>query len=266
MERRTKNRILGALVVVGLVIILLPLFQNGNELSTETTLIKTPPFPDQPAQVETMTEPTPQASTAVGPATPNPQPPVVENEPIAAATNTENNSVQIQLSHNEIVKSEMAANKAQFSETPTTINADPAKTSNYRIIEPKVTSVVKKTAHNTPSSRTSKSQSLAALKSPTIALSRTPIEDNGLMKLNSAVWVLQIGSFKNKSNALRVVNQLRANGYRAFIQQISTAMGENTRVFVGPEYKRTTARALADRLRSEMHIQAIVVSYKPLTL
>jgi cell division septation protein DedD len=247
MERRTTNRILGALVVIGLVIILLPLFQNGNELSTETTLITTPPFPDQPAQVETtMTEPTPQASVIVKPTTSDLQKPVVENEAITAA----NNDVQIELPHNEMLTSESTVNKAQFPETSAAIHLDPVKIINKTT---ETSSVVKKTS--------SKSPSLTALK-----LTRSPIEDNAQMKLNSAVWVLQIGSFKNKSNALRIVNQLRANGYKAFIQKMSTALGEQTRVFVGPEYKRSNARALADRLRSEMHIQAIVVSYKPLTL
>src|SRR5262249_49589734 len=90
--------------------------------------------------------------------------------------------------------------------------------------------------------------------------------DNGLVDLSKAAWVIQLGSFKNKANALRLVNQLRANGYHAFIQKISTTFGEHTRVFVGPENKRMTANALANRLESEMHVKGIVISYQPLTL
>lgn len=230
MEKQTKNRILGALVIIGLVIILLPLFQNGNELVTETTLVNTPPFPDQPAQTDTaISESVPSAPMA---SNPSPQAMLSDTQPMV---------------QNEAI-------------------ANPIKTTNDKIIEnPKPAPTQKKLTHLN-NSHPSKIQPQAVHKSSTIALAKTTTEDNGLIKLNSAVWVLQIGSFKNKSNALRVVNQLRANGYRAFIQQISTALGEHTRVFVGPENKRTTARALADRLRSEMHIQAIVVSYKPLTL
>jgi cell division septation protein DedD len=43
-------------------------------------------------------------------------------------------------------------------------------------------------------------------------------------------------------------------------------MGNNTRVLVGPEHKQAQARALASRLQNELHIQGMVVSYKPLTL
>src|SRR3990167_7693331 len=51
MEKKTKHRLLGILVIVGLVIILLPLFQSGKESSSPATLVKAPPFPDQSIQV-----------------------------------------------------------------------------------------------------------------------------------------------------------------------------------------------------------------------
>lgn len=257
MERQSKHRILGILVIIGLVIILLPLFQDGKELSTQTTLTKTPPFPNQPLQDEAAISASVQDSSIPEPTPVTPQA-AIEPKPsddIMSVTrpsvvNTyepnDGNNVQIQLSHNDVIKSEMEANKSKVTEQPSIINSDPVKTGNYRIIE---------TADAHP-----------LFKHPTHNDKLITTEDNGLLKLNSAVWVIQIGSFKNKTNALRIVNQLRANGYRAFIQQISTALGDNTRVFVGPEHKRSTARALADRLHSEMHIQAIVISYKPLTL
>lgn len=93
-----------------------------------------------------------------------------------------------------------------------------------------------------------------------------PINDNGLFKVKEAVWVIQLGSFKNKANALRLVNQLRASGYRAFIQQVSTDGGDSTRVFVGPEAQQASARELATQLESNLHLRGFVISYKPLTL
>src|SRR2546421_9872657 len=51
MEKQTKHRILGVVVVIALVIILLPFFQSGKELAPETTLVKAPSFPEQSVQV-----------------------------------------------------------------------------------------------------------------------------------------------------------------------------------------------------------------------
>lgn len=323
MERQTKHRILGILVVIGLVIILLPLFQSNQELATEAALVKAPPFPDQPVQVSaaipdpessnsiqaSQTQSLPQTSENTYPNQPEDviavtHPSVInntqtadsttdnahaqpvsalstnssENQPVAnkiiqaPATHSEKDSVQIQLSHNDMVQSEMTANKRKLSDAPAITNSDPIKTSNYRIIEgEKAASILKKSARIHKISHNAKAQPSATIKTPmktmiNTAATKTQVDDDGLINLKSSVWVIQIGSFKNKTNALRVVNQLRANGYRAFIQQISTALGDNTRVFVGPEHKRTSARALADRLQSEMHIEGIVISYKPLTL
>lgn len=43
-------------------------------------------------------------------------------------------------------------------------------------------------------------------------------------------WVIQIGSFSNKDNALSLVSKLRTQGYRAYHRM----SGEYTRVYVGP--------------------------------
>lgn len=94
------------------------------------------------------------------------------------------------------------------------------------------------------------------------ALKQGPLDDNGLFKLKNPVWVIQIGSFQNKTNALKLVNKVRAKGYPAFIQQIAA----NTRVYVGPESKQASARKLADHLKNELQLNGVVISYKPLTL
>lgn len=147
MEKSSKHRILGALVVVGLVVITLPLFQN-SDLPTEPKIVKAPPFPDQYVQV-TSTAPTILPNQAVTPLT----------MPFVA----------------------------EHTESPVTKDGP-----------------VTKQAYS----------------------------------LNNVAWVIQLGSFKNKANALRLVNELRASGYRAFIKQIPATFGQSTRVFVGPEKKR----------------------------
>lgn len=255
MERRTKHRILGIFVIIGLVIILLPLFQSNKELSGEAVLVTAPPFPDQPVDVSSTTEPAPFN-------------PVELTTPKQSTTTT--TTSEIQLSHSDMVKAEMTMNKAIVSDEPEINNSEPIKASSYRVIENgKVSSIFKKSERIKKHIPSMKAQNITELKSPSEKLLLTPVKgvsDEGLLKLKSAVWVVQIGSFKDKSNALRIVNQLRANGYRAFIQEITNALNDTTRVFVGPEHKQATAHALADRLQSEMHLKGIVISYKPLTL
>lgn len=253
MERRTRHRILGIFVVIGLVIILLPLFQSNNELSSEAVLVSAPPFPDQPADVSATSEPVPS----------NPA-------ELTAPKQVTTSSTEIGLSHSDIVQSEMALNKNIVSDEPVSMTSEPIKPSSYRIIEDtKVASLFKKSERINKHIPSIKAENITVLKTPDEKLLRmamSGITDEGLLKLKSTVWVVQIGSFKDKSNALRIVNQLRAKGYRAFIQEISSAFNNTTRVYVGPEHKQAIAHELADRLQSEMHVKGIVVSYKPLSL
>jgi DedD protein len=99
-----------------------------------------------------------------------------------------------------------------------------------------------------------------------LAYKQAPIDNNGLLQLKKSAWVIQMGSFKQKSNALKLVNKLRAKGYRAFIQNVNMASGENTRVFVGPEHQQASARIVATELANDMKLHGIVISYKPFTL
>jgi DedD protein len=331
MDRKTKHRILGVLVVIGLVIILLPLFQGRKEGRNDTALVTAPPFPDQSIQVAsaageqkqitpaqesniptTITDSTPDAASSIGgvkqqpddtigvthtnaikqdsdipvpdiaapkpavnlsanttvkpviqladntktPAVPenNPLPEISDNTPPAPAITQSNASEVEYLTETGAPKPKT---KAKITHA-VFITKKPVKSDSHKSIESKKNTQAVKTALTS-------SKSTSFIK-PHLASLKAPIDENGLAKLKSAAWVIQIGSYKDKTNALRMVNQLRENGYNAFIQQITTALGDHTRVFVGPEIKLNSARALAGKLQNEMHIQGIVISYKPLTL
>jgi DedD protein len=86
--------------------------------------------------------------------------------------------------------------------------------------------------------------------------------DQDVNKLKSAAWVVQMGSFKNKTNALRLANQLRAMGYKAFTQN----RGNSMRVYVGPEFQQASANSLATKIQQRINLQGIIVSYKPLEI
>jgi DedD protein len=179
MERQTKHRILGVLVVIGLVVLTLPLLQSKTEVSHHAVRMNAPPFPEQSLS-ETQMIPT---TTSI------------------PKLNT------------------------REEEQPT--------------------------------------QSILSLAHPSIVQAKkTEIE----MKVTRAVWVIQVGSFKEKENALRIVNRLRSKGYHAFIKQFSTASGMHTRVLVGPEDKKIAAYTLAAQIKNEMHLQGVVINYKPLAL
>lgn len=293
MERSTKHRILGILVVVALVIISLPLFQGGKEANTQTASISTPPFPDQSVQVAPpiqTTTPVPTVAANVGTMEQKPAPTTTtvespEDQPDDIITTLHPSVVNAQEPAKPVAAEPAAATATSSvtapANTPVVADQPQVATSNVIPVIKPATAVAPKAAMKTNHAKalqaantkfkklgtTRVAQAKRATKFKSLAPTmQTALKDDGLVSLRNASYVIQIGSFKNKTNALKLVNALRANGYPAFIQKMSTSVGENTRVFVGPSNRRNAAVAMADKLENHMHLKGIIISYQPLTL
>lgn len=69
----------------------------------------------------------------------------------------------------------------------------------------------------------------------------------------TGMWVVQLGSFKNKENAEKLAANLRKQGYIAFLSQLSSNSRLLHRVRVGPQKDRPSAEAMAARLSKAGH-------------
>lgn len=75
-------------------------------------------------------------------------------------------------------------------------------------------------------------------------------------------WAVQVGSFTQRDNAIRLRDKLRNKEYMAFVEQISSADKTFYRVRVGPEVSRDKAVALQKELQTKMKLQdSAVVSH-----
>lgn len=75
-------------------------------------------------------------------------------------------------------------------------------------------------------------------------------------------WIVQLGSFLKSENAAALRKRLQAGGYTAFVESGTSARGDVSRVFVGPMPDREQAKASAARLQREMALEGIVVPYR----
>ncbi len=76
-------------------------------------------------------------------------------------------------------------------------------------------------------------------------------------------WVVQVGSFTKRDNAMRLRDQLRSKGYKTFVEQISAADKVFYRVRVGPVVSRANAEALQKELQSKMKLEHTKVMSHP---
>lgn len=302
MERKTTQRIIGILVVAALIVISLPLLMGGNspQAPIQTAEQKAPPFPDEaihqttPPVTTTVTQVEPNGST-----TPATEPQTLSvNMPEATQGISSNNqtdltstqqvqsvvpSLESQPTHPESAQADQSTDQLSQAVVASTassviVNKDDSisLTAQSQTDKPNVAETIEKPV--IPVSAPPKVEAVNAVK--TVEASRPlkvkhvkmahkklthPIH-NEILQHNDSAWVVQMGSFKNKLNAERLTNSLRAKGYKAFTREVKNDYGTRVRVYVGPEFKMATAKTLVDKIQNDLNLQGIVVYFKPLEI
>lgn len=185
MQQRHKQRLVGAVVIVSLAVIFLPMLLRG-------------PVEQRRFDVPAEMPPRPEARTTTRPAPVpgEPPPPVLERIPVRAPDSEETTPAEAEV--------------PAVPEVPDPVPAEEA---------------------------------------PTGAQS----DNRG--------YAVQVGSFRNRDNAVALRDRLREAGYPAYVEE--SRAGESATVFrlrVGPTSDREESRALAARLADEENLEGIVVS------
>jgi len=122
------------------------------------------------------------------------------------------------------------------------------------------TQITKVTPANKPKkiemNSASKTKSNSAIDKP--VLGKTPAK-----AVNKEAWVIQLGSFRNKSNVEELVNKLKSNGYTVFTKPIQTKKGTLTKVFVGPELIEASLTKKIPALKKLTNVQGKVSRFYP---
>jgi DedD protein len=201
MDQMLKQRLIGAIVIIALAVIFIPMILEGpdDELSPRTQAMPPPPTIDYQSEVEL---PVPEEST----------------EPSESFADTTMEQEASAIPEPPISQAEVVTIEAEV----------PAKQA-----EP---AVAKSTSPAIPS------------------LAATSITQDG--------WILQVGSFSQRANALSLRDRLMKSGYQASVKDVKAAGGTIHRVLVGPVSDRPAAEKLRDKLASEQKLTAMVLENK----
>ena len=222
MEQRLKQRLVGAIVLVSLAVVFVPiLFDSPRELDEGYSATPIAGIPERP-RVESDA---PARITIEAPETPRLDA-EAERERQAPDANTADRRASPEASAPAAGASGQSA------------SARPSDASSARS-EPAAGS----------DAASAKKQAAGA---PAAAGGSAAAASNG--------WMVQLGSFRMAENAQALRRRLQAKGYPASVEPGPSAQGEVFRVFVGPMSRRKQAEDSAARLRREMALQGIVVS------
>ncbi|HHL45626.1 MAG TPA: hypothetical protein ENJ24_03560 [Gammaproteobacteria bacterium] len=75
-------------------------------------------------------------------------------------------------------------------------------------------------------------------------------------------WVVQMGSFSERANAMVLRDRIRKKKYPAYVEAVATNRGTIYRVRVGPERSRAKAEALQAKLRKVFNLNGMVFPHK----
>jgi DedD protein len=239
-----KHRLIGAVVLISLAVIFVPMLLDVNDESGQvirgTNIPPEPEYefsplnvPNKPA-VATADEKTEQSDvTFVDEHTPE------MNEPAKKSADGQPEATEPEKTDDE----QTADHGEDTSET--TGQAETAKTSAETAKTPpekeiKIDSV--KPAPQVPPPATGR----AVQKEPNKAI---------------PAWAVQVGSFTQRANALKLRDKIRSGGYASYVEVVKTDKGLIYRVRVGPELNKSAAETLQQQLAKDMKVRGFVVSH-----
>ena len=229
MEERLKQRLVGAIVLVSLAVVFVPiLFDAPRELNEEISPAPVAEIPERPRDGFE----SPAGNTVEAPETPR-------------------------------LDAEMERERNRQASIPAASEAagpDSASTSSVTTVS------ISLPGASEPPAPASRSDPSPERSSPAPATG-PPDDASGRKQAveapaaTSGGWMVQLGSFRKPENALALRKRLQAGGYPAFVESGPSAQGAVSRVFVGPIPGHEQAKDSAEKLRREMALEGIVVPY-----
>lgn len=160
-----------------------------------------------------------------------------------------------------------------FTESESNIPPKPAELENLKVLElekplpaPEPREVIRTPIdeHSPPAAKPETESPVVEQKPETTEAKPSPSnQETKTDTTTPKAWVVQVGSFGNRDNAMRLRDQLRSKGYKTFVEQISTAEKTFYRVRVGPVVTRENALALQKELQTRMKLEHTKVMSHP---
>lgn len=263
-EGTVKQRIVGALILVALIVAIIPAVFNGPEekaprqsfippkperddlkqvwvdvqkgVEVKPPEIKSLPVPDnKPVVTENKSKPTEVTQNAVEPRTTEKVVPIVK--PIASSERKEKETVSSSKAiepPKDAAKNNKAVAKAKDKE------ADKVNSVETKPTRPETSTVEK----------------------PTTPVTKPSVKPS----FQQHVWVTQLGTFTDTKNAAALISKLKAAGYKAYSRSYSTPQNPQktiTKVYIGPDSDQAAAEARLEKLRQISGIRGIITEFQP---
>ena len=240
MDEPLKQRLVGAAVLISLGVIFLPIILDGGKKPQfEKIDITMPPAPA--IDYETVVEPVPETSTS---STNFQTPPQIAPSPLVVEHSTTSINIQRYPSSNIEDK--------RLTSSRLNIDTQPKKIDSTESVPVSNNQLPAKPLQQAPVKPSTTSLEQSAIQKPVLP--------DKPLSVTSA-WVVQVGSFSSRENAIKLRNQLRKQGFTSFTESFEQDNQIAYRVRIGPQISRKKAEQLLQKLKSVSNKTGIIVSY-----
>lgn len=234
MQVKTKQRIIGLLVLLAILAIFLPLLFHNSDPSTHAESIAIPAKPnvafESPKTEIVLQKPEAPSSVAVA----------EKSEPVTQAAQP--TPAALTSAPPQAASTPPPPTTAPTTEIPTPPAAESASTPQQPIAA---------VAPSPANLQQHKAQVISQQK----GLSKFMAEPNA--------WCVQLGTFSDIAHANALLELLRKKGFDAYTRPIVNVKGSHLlRVYVGPEVRQESALQLRDKLEASVHMKGIVQKYE----
>ena len=253
MEERLKQRLVGAIVLVSLAVVFVPiLFDMPREVNEDISTIPITEIPERPPD---------RFGSSVSITLDLPETPRLDAE-VERERNRNASSADAD-DRRTSSGALAAASTSAASEAPASAASESSVSGSTSTSSGDVASTPAPGPSESPApvSRPESSPARSNSESTANKPDDAPARKQAAEAPAAGGWIVQLGSFLISENAIALRKRLRAKGYPAFVESGSSAQGTVSRVFVGPMPDREQAKDSAARLRREMALKGIVVAY-----
>ena len=256
MTALLKQRLVGAIVLISLAIIFIPMLLTGKgELTTGEVPTNIPPKPlyeiqapavlplEQKSSTELVVEPLPDTAVAK----PDQD---KSSAPAASAVAAEGLGEPAPVDKPRIP----APEDEPKPESSIAAMTEPAR------VETKKTETVQAEPTQPVTQSATTTQPAAKKPQPTPAPEEKVATTPKKPPIVSG-WVVQLGSFSMEKNAIRLRDSLRKNGHASFVEAYERAGKTSYRVRVGPELTKELAEELKKQLKQETKLDGLVMAF-----
>jgi DedD protein len=221
-----KHRIIGAIILVSLAVIFIPMILDESEPPSELKGVSEIPAKPTPGAPETRVVVAPVASLGKEKTESSGPKEEKQEKPPTPVKNdtTENKNIEVELPKAEKITDPI----------PAVAPADPA-------VEPKVELKPEKPAKTQTKPKEEKTKES--------------------VKASSKGWIVQVGVYSHPDNAERVVKKIRSHGIEASTDPVKLESGKGLRVRVGPFKEKAEADKVMAQVQKEAGLKGIVRAY-----